>query len=385
VAGANHEPVVYDPFDPVVRADPYPTYAALRHADPVHRPGSERRFFLSRLADGRAALRDPRLVVANGAAGRRSADVPPSMLTTDGAEHRRLRAAVAPLLAAPPTGGAGAVARACSALPAGPAQLDLLDVVARPLALATLVELFAVGDDELPAFDRACRDSVACLDPFAGPLTVQIARRAAAELAAFAASRLGGRGGGLVERLVADRRAGRHDLDDDEIVAAAVVVLAGAYGPLVHGLGNALRRHAGRRCWPLATDDPPAARRRAADAVRVDSPIPFCARVVSEPMEAAGTSFEPGDEIVVLLASTNHDERAFPDSWAARADRAVDPLTFGAGAHRCPGATLAVRTVWSGLERCAAAWRSVDVDPSPPVLSASVPRGVRTLTAEVRA
>ena len=51
--------VYYDPFDPVVMADPYPTYQALRKAAPVYWSDAGRCWVLSRHSDVTSALHDP--------------------------------------------------------------------------------------------------------------------------------------------------------------------------------------------------------------------------------------------------------------------------------------------------------------------------------------
>src|SRR5947209_4797673 len=53
------EALIFNPFDPVTRADPYPVYRRLREEDPVHRSPLGI-WILSRYADIEPRLRDPR-------------------------------------------------------------------------------------------------------------------------------------------------------------------------------------------------------------------------------------------------------------------------------------------------------------------------------------
>ena len=58
------DPVSFNPFDPAFRADPYPAYARLREADPVHR--SPLGFVvLTRYADVQACYRDPAIFTSD--------------------------------------------------------------------------------------------------------------------------------------------------------------------------------------------------------------------------------------------------------------------------------------------------------------------------------
>ena len=51
--------MTYDPLDPLVREDPYPSYATLRREAPVYRYAPVRMWVLSRYVDITAALTRP--------------------------------------------------------------------------------------------------------------------------------------------------------------------------------------------------------------------------------------------------------------------------------------------------------------------------------------
>jgi cytochrome P450 len=56
------EVLTYNPFLPEVREDPYPTYHALREADPVHRSPLMDTWILTRYEDVALVLRDGRFL-----------------------------------------------------------------------------------------------------------------------------------------------------------------------------------------------------------------------------------------------------------------------------------------------------------------------------------
>ena len=88
------------PFTAAFVADPYPTYAALREAGPVHRmplPDGTTAWLVTRYADVRAALADPRLSLdkANSDGTWRGFSLPPALdanlLNMDPPNHTRIR------------------------------------------------------------------------------------------------------------------------------------------------------------------------------------------------------------------------------------------------------------------------------------------------------
>lgn len=79
------------------------------------------------------------------------------------------------------------------------------------------------------------------------------------------------------------------------------------------------------------------------ESLRHDSPVQRVTRRCARPAQVAGASLEEGAWLEVGIASANRDEDLYDQADAFRLDR-PDPrghLAFGAGAHVCPGATLA--------------------------------------------
>ncbi|GAA4228952.1 cytochrome P450 [Actinomadura meridiana] len=66
-------------------------------------------------------------------------------------------------------------------------------------------------------------------------------------------------------------------------------------------------------------------------------------RFAIEEMEIGGTLIPKGDTVLLSLGSANRDPRKFPDPEELRFDRenSAQHLTFGKGAHNCPGKELA--------------------------------------------
>jgi cytochrome P450 len=79
------------------------------------------------------------------------------------------------------------------------------------------------------------------------------------------------------------------------------------------------------------------------ESLRLAPPVLFMARGCVRDTQIAGCPVHAGERIAIGTASANRDERVFELADEFRVDRAnaEQHLTFGYGAHVCPGATLA--------------------------------------------
>ncbi|HEY0637030.1 MAG TPA: hypothetical protein VGD67_05230, partial [Pseudonocardiaceae bacterium] len=238
----------YDPWSAELRADPYPTYRAMRDTDPVQHLPSAGLWFLTRYADCVAVLRDPSFSARHGQRIRlRRTALPPSMLTADGPEHRRLRGALAPAFGATALRRArpGIAALVDDGLRRFTAELrtgrdaDLMAGFARPLAGSVLARTLGLPPAEESAFARLGSAVAANLDPVADP---------GAAAAAAMDDLLGGFAGHLHARgtdprddalTVLAAAHARGTLAADEVLAAAALLVVGGLEPLADLLGNA--------------------------------------------------------------------------------------------------------------------------------------------------
>jgi cytochrome P450 len=94
--------------------------------------------------------------------------------------------------------------------------------------------------------------------------------------------------------------------------------------------------------WDLVRADPTLIPRAFAEALRLESPVPWFGRTTRRPYTAGGLSIEPGRRVLVSYASSNRDERRYPDPdrFDVTRDNA-DHIAFGYGIHSCPGQGLA--------------------------------------------
>jgi hypothetical protein len=90
--------------------------------------------------------------------------------------------------------------------------------------------------------------------------------------------------------------------------------------------------------------DPAALGRAIEESLRLSPPILFLARgCVHDTTIAGDVPVHAGERVIVGSASANRDEQLFDDAETFHVDRenADQHLTFGYGAHVCPGAALA--------------------------------------------
>ncbi|WP_405010854.1 cytochrome P450 [Kitasatospora sp. NBC_01539] len=172
------------------------------------------------------------------------------------------------------------------------------------------------------------------------------------------AERTASPGDDLISRLAAARTEGR--LDDDDLLAFVVMLLANGLETLTSGLALAV--------WQLLHNPGLAERLRArpADAAavfdeaqRLGSPVRASARALTRDVEVAGTVIPAGRVTLLLYAAANRDPRRFTDPDAFDPDRAeLRHLAFGHGPHHCLGAPLSLMAGAAVLRRLAAAGES---------------------------
>ncbi|MFN8492787.1 MAG: hypothetical protein U0350_34610 [Caldilineaceae bacterium] len=160
----------YDLYSPTFKANPYPTYAAMREQTPVcHNPGLDGKsllWFITRYEDGEAVLRDHKRFVKNYRATLTPAELAklPSesqlerllnqhLLNMDGADHVRLRSLVNKAFTAQMINRLQSrvqtIADELLDKVQERGQMDLIDDYAFPLPIVVIAEMLGV-----PAADR---------------------------------------------------------------------------------------------------------------------------------------------------------------------------------------------------------------------------------------
>lgn len=352
-------------IDAAFRADPYPTYAALREAGPIH--WSEEFFggawLLTRHADVEAVLRDADRFSAQRTGGwvmqsRATRSelqdfqqlFARAMLFVDAPDHTRIRGVL----------NAGfrsdvlrqfipAIERRVDALldtVDADAGFDFMQALARPLPAEVMAMLM-----DIPAADRG--DFIAWSDDLAAfigaPLpSLEQLRRARTSLLAMTGyfeqlvpQRRQAAGDDLVSRLLRGEAAGDIHAGAELLAQCAMLLFAG-HETTRNLLGNGLQALLDDpAAWQRLQREPALLPGAVRELLRFDSPVQYTGRRVATDLVLHGQPLRRGELVVALIASANRDP--VRHEAADRLDIARRPgglLSFGAGPHVCIGASL---------------------------------------------
>jgi cytochrome P450 len=354
-------PLFWNPFDPAVREDPYPTYRRLREAARIHR-NPLGMSILTRHADCVAVLRDRRMssdqtrpeirqeLLAKGFPDREPAARP--FLFMDPPEHTRMRSLVSKAFNARvveslrPRIQELVDSMVGRALERG--EMELVSELAYPLPVKVISELLGVPSEDHERF-KAWSDALARgLDPeiLLSPQEIADRDRAVEGFRDYFAGLIAARrqhpGEDLLSGLVQVEEQGE-GLSEEDLFATGVLLLVAGHETTVNLIGNgvlALVRHPDQ--LDLLRRDPGLVKSAVEELLRFDPPVQLTMRLALEDLEVAGEPIAKGDPLILLLASANHDPEVFdhPERLdLARQDNRH--LAFGLGAHFCLGAPLA--------------------------------------------
>lgn len=361
---------LFDLFGPAFKANPYPTYAAMREESPFHRrtamDGQTAIWFITRYDDVSALLRDhKRLVknVANTMTAEQRAVLPATppllqllsnhMLNLDPPDHTRLRGLVSKVFTNQVVAGLQPriqqVADELLDRVHAKGEMDLIEEFAFPLPIIVIAELLGIPPRDRLRFRNW---SNAFVTPSANlQRSVKKLAKAGQVMADFT---------GYMRKVFAERRhAGRDDLislllraEDDgdqlreeELFSMVILLIVAGHETAVNLIGNgmlALLQHPEQRERLQAS---PALLPTAIEEIaRYDGPVERATmRFAAEAIAVAdGLTIERGDAVSLILAAADRDPAQFPrpDEF----DIGRDPnrhLAFGQGIHYCLGAPLA--------------------------------------------
>jgi cytochrome P450 len=135
------------------------------------------------------------------------------------------------------------------------------------------------------------------------------------------------------------------DLELDYLIGEITNLYLGAYGNTLYMLANTLLlllQHPDEMAQVVA--DRSLIRPMLEEAMRLESPVQWDLRLVTQDTNLRGVHLPKGSSVLVFLGSGNRDERKFKDPerfWIGRPRVVKDHVAFGRGAHLCVGAPLA--------------------------------------------
>lgn len=358
------ESVVFNPFTPEFKDDPYPHYAELRRHVPVHdHPLGF--WMLNRYDDVRDLLRSGMSVEQRNVGPgpfRKTyeyADVPIeprlnglAMLDRDAPAHTRLRKLVAKVFTPRAIEGMEPLIRELvgDSLDdlAAEGGGDLVPSLAFPLPFTVISRMLGMpptDEDRLRSLTDTLMRSV---EPVSGPEVLRAVQAADIELTAMIGEAVAWKrshpGDDLLTALLAAEEGG-DVLSNDELVAQVTLLYVAGHETTVNLISNgtvALLRHPEQ--LDLLRTRPDIEDNAIEELLRYDTAVHISRRVTLEPYEVGGHVIPARSFVLANLASANRDEAFFgPDSEELKLDRpnARRQLSFGSGIHFCLGAALA--------------------------------------------
>jgi cytochrome P450 len=338
--------------------DPMGFFARLRESRPVapvRMPAYGRAWIVTRYADVRTVLTDPRLAKdvhrwPGGGQSRPSeaTGVYAHMLHADPPDHTRLRRLVQKVFtprraALRPRAEEIAAGLLDEMAAARGGVVDLLDVYARPLPIAVLCELLGI-----PVADRAwIALTVAAYDERAEHQRVE--RDLAAYFAELIADKRADPGDDLVSALVAACDSAGADgaadgLTGDELVSTVFLLVMAGFDTTVNLIASgtlALLTHPGEKA--RLRQDPSLLPAAVEELLRFTNPVNHANdRFTTEDVPVGDVVIPAGEWVLPATSSANRDPAQFPDP--DRLDLGRDTsghVAFGHGVHHCLGAPLA--------------------------------------------
>lgn len=353
----------FDPFTPAALDDPYPQYAALREADPVHWSEKLRAWVLFRHPDVETFFRDDDRLSADRSAARRGdrpvrpADAPRirtvaidppdvlavrAILTTALGPRVRAMASRLDAMVSGLLGRFDAATRAAVVATRPDDVRDFVEDVAYPLPIRVIAELLGVPDRDHAAFQSWSHDVARGMDRFfSSDAVAEGLRHIDAYVRRLVAAARASHGDDLVYALLGATH-GEDRLTDDEVVALCTALVFAGHETTVNLLANgllALLRHPDEAA--ALREGEAAPETAVEELLRFDSPAQLISRTARVDFDWDGRTIRAGATVLGCIGAANRDPAVFaaPDVLDLRRD--PNPhLAFGLGTHFCPGAQL---------------------------------------------
>jgi cytochrome P450 len=400
---------LWDPSDPAFRANPYPFYDRLRIEAPAYKaPGGPlvvsryddivrvlRSNAFSRDVEAHARLDENDIVERRRRERRGGAK---TILNLDPPDHTRLRRLVSKAFTP------SAVDRLRPRIEtmvddvldrAGErGEIELVDELAFPVPFQVISELLDMPTeraDELRSWSQALTLG---LEPGATIADLDAAEAAIMQLIPYLVTIIDARraspGDDLLSGLLAVEDEG-DTLSPAELIAFVVLLYVAGHETTVNLIGNgtlALLRHPEELVrW---RNDPSLDNAAVDELLRFDGPVQHTVRVPMEPAIFIGAHgeeivAEPGDTVLTVLGSANHDPAIFEDPHVLRLDRPNSQrhLAFSTGIHYCLGASLAKLEAATAIGRLIRRFDTIELAGEPHWRDRLTIRGVDRLPLRV--
>ena len=350
------ETVYWDPFDPVVDAEPHPTWRRLRDEAPVYRNDRYEFYALSRFADVEAAHRDPATFSAShGTVLEIMSDQPfegGMMIFMDPPEHTMLRALVSRAFTPRRVTALEERIRAlCAELldpHVGTGGFDYVQDFGAALPAMVIATLLGI-----PAEDQArahhlidttfhIEEGVGMINDVSLTARIELHEYLTAQLAARVDEPRDDMLSDLVRAEVKTGDGGTRRLTLEESAGFAGLLISAGTETVARLLGWAavvLDEHPDQRAELVA--DPGLVPAAVEELLRYEAPSPVQGRWTTRPVELHGVTIPQDSKVLLITGSAGRDERRYADADRFDVHRTDQHVSFGHGIHFCLGAALA--------------------------------------------
>ncbi len=357
--------ILFNPFDPAFRADPYPYYDTLRAQDPVHQTAFGM-VVLTRYEDVSATLksndysRDIEKYSSQASSParqrrrERDANRTKSILNLDPPDHTRLRRLVSKSF----TPSAIEHLRLRIALLTDAVldraqqqgSLELVDDLAFPVPFQVISELLDMPTERVDELRAWSQSITASLEPTASDDELAASDAAIDLLVPYLTEIIEHRRKNLADDMLSSlilvEESGER-MTTAELMAFVVLLYIAGHETTVNLVGNgtlALLRNPEQLAAARAAGVTPNI---VDELLRFDGPVQHTVRVPLVPVhfEVGGErrTIEPGTRVLTSLGAANHDGAMFSSPHQLQLDRANSNrhMAFSSGIHYCLGASLA--------------------------------------------
>jgi len=347
--------VKYDPFsDEVMKQDPLPIYKQLRDEAPAYYLAEFDAWALSRFEDVWKASADIKHFTATK--GTTSAHLltkvqPPSPMINlmDPPQHSKLRSQLRGYFAAPEVAKMEPMIRGlatkCLDEKVGTGRMDVMADLSSQVAVTVACSINGLPVEDGPMLndlvwrffareegtEGMTADGLAALDEMGAYFYGQVVKR-----------RNEGLGEDVLSELIKVEIDGER-LPDEAIASHLSMLIIGGAETFPKTFANLVRRlgeHPDQR--RKCVENPDLIPDAYNEGLRYDMPTQFLMRETTADVEFHGKTFRPGQPVLFLYHSANHDEREFPDPDSFDIERRPKRIaSFGYGPHSCLGVNVA--------------------------------------------